>query len=151
MKYKNHHLLRILALIGFVLYLAVLFYVVFFAEQLGRTGADYGYRYNLVLFSEIKRFWNYRSLLGGQAVFLNLGGNIAAFIPFGFIYPMLHRRSRRFTGMVCRAFLLSLMIESVQLVTKVGSFDVDDLLLNTVGGIIGYLIFWALNHWRINH
>jgi glycopeptide antibiotics resistance protein len=32
-------------------------------------------------------------------------------------------------------------VEVTQLVTRVGSFDVDDLLLNTIGGILGYLIY----------
>ena len=36
---------------------------------------------------------------------------------------------------------LSLGVEVMQLLTKVGSFDVDDILLNTVGGVIGFLIY----------
>ena len=38
-------------------------------------------------------------------------------------------------------FGLSLAIELIQLVSKVGSFDVDDLMLNTLGGVLGYLTF----------
>ena len=36
---------------------------------------------------------------------------------------------------------LSLTVEILQLVAKVGSFDVDDLLLNTLGGLVGYVCF----------
>ena len=38
-------------------------------------------------------------------------------------------------------FCISLLFESFQLVTGVGIFDVDDLLLNTTGGIIGYILY----------
>jgi len=39
-------------------------------------------------------------------------------------------------------------VETIQLVWKVGSFDVDDLILNTLGGVIGYLLFWICNKIR---
>ena len=38
-------------------------------------------------------------------------------------------------------FLFSLCIETLQLITKVGVFDVDDLMMNTVGGLIGWIIY----------
>ena len=46
---------------------------------------------------------------------------------------------------VITGFLFSLFVESVQLVSKVGSFDVDDLLLNTLGGVLGYILFLICN------
>ena len=50
--------------------------------------------------------------------------------------------------MFLAAFLLSLTIEITQLLTRVGSFDVDDLILNTAGGIAGYLLFYIMNKIR---
>ena len=50
-------------------------------------------------------------------------------------------RYRSFAAAVLYSFSLSLMVETFQLLTKVGSFDVDDLLLNTIGGAAGYIIF----------
>ena len=44
-------------------------------------------------------------------------------------------------AIVSGAFLLK-RIETIQLVFKVGSFDVDDMFLNTLGGIAGYLCQW---------
>ena len=38
-------------------------------------------------------------------------------------------------------FEFSLFIELMQLITKVGSYDVDDLIMNTVGGILGYIAY----------
>ena len=40
------------------------------------------------------------------------------------------------------------MVETIQLVSKVGSFDVDDMLLNTIGGALGCLIFYWMNRIR---
>jgi len=48
-------------------------------------------------------------------------------------------------------FGLSLLVESIQLVFKVGSFDVDDMLLNTFGGVIGYIVFAICNMIRRWH
>ena len=45
---------------------------------------------------------------------------------------------------VLYSFELSLLVELLQLVFKVGSFDVDDLLLNTIGGLLGYLVYKGL-------
>lgn len=45
---------------------------------------------------------------------------------------------------VLYSFELSLLVELLQLVFKVGSFDVDDLFLNTIGGLLGYLVYKGL-------
>ena len=128
----------------FGVYLILLTYFLFFAESTGRTTTDQTYHYNLTLFKEIKRFWHYRHSLGMKAVVVNLAGNVLAFVPFGALLPMLHRRWRSFLKMVILTLCFSLVIELIQLMCKVGSFDVDDLLLNTIGGALGYLAFVVL-------
>ncbi len=133
----------------FVLYLMALCYFLFFAEMFGRTECSREYRYNLVLFKEIERFIKNRHTLGFRAVFYNIAGNVIAFMPFGFYLPVLFKRIRDmsfrvFPGIfpvLLFSLLFSLLVETIQLVYKVGSFDVDDLLLNTLGGIAGYLIY----------
>jgi glycopeptide antibiotics resistance protein len=50
-------------------------------------------------------------------------------------------KCRSFFSAVFYSFALSFCVETFQLLTKVGSFDVDDLLLNTIGAAIGYTIF----------
>ncbi len=134
----------------FVLYLIALVYFMFFAESMGRTGnAEAEYAYNLELFKEIRRFIVYRRQLGWKAVILNLGGNVAGFMPFGFILPIVSRRGRRWYNTFLLGFFLSLCIETTQLVFKVGSFDVDDLLLNTIGGILGFASYKVVQRVRI--
>lgn len=82
-------------MILFFLYLAVLTYFLFFSEKYGRT-AEREFSYNLTPFLEIRRFWNYREFLGLKAVFINLAGNVLAFVPFGAILPVISRRMRGF-------------------------------------------------------
>ena len=137
---KNRH--RRLGLVLFIAYLVRLSYFLFFAENMGRSpDARASYSYNLVPFKEIRRFIVYRDILGYRAVFLNIFGNVAAFLPFGFFLPEIWRQVGRWYTMIVLSFTTSLCIELMQLVTKVGSFDVDDLLLNTIGGYLGYLLF----------
>ncbi len=109
---------------------------------------DREYSYNLVPFLEIKRFWQNRKLIGHFAVFINLAGNVLAFVPFGFFLPMLGSHARGLFRMGLFSFEFSLLVETIQLVSKVGSFDVDDLMLNTLGGILGYVIFSLCNYIR---
>ena len=78
----------------------------------------------------------------------NLVGNIVGFLPFGAILPVLKRNMRSFWKILLLSFEFSAMIEVTQLITKVGSFDVDDMILNTMGGVLGYWIFSICNRLR---
>lgn len=108
------------------------------------------YHYNLVLFQEIKRFWNYRKQLGIFATATNLLGNVLIFLPFGFFMAMASRY-RSFLSTLVYSFALSLTVEISQLFMKVGCFDVDDLLLNTIGGMLGFITFAVCNVIRRNY
>ena len=137
---KNRH--RKQGFVLLILYLVLLTYYLFFAEAMGRTPDSHTeYSYNLVLFKEIKRFIVHREILGYKAVVLNLVGNVVAFMPFGFILPEVWDQLNRWYTITILGFLFSLGIESAQLTARVGSFDVDDLLLNTTGALIGYFAF----------
>lgn len=149
MTQRTRKILRILCWILFGVYLLLLCYFLFFSEQLGRTFTERSYHYNLVPFKEIMRFINYRERLGTKAVVYNLLGNIVAFIPFGLFLPLLQHRQRHIWRIVLLSFDFSLLVELLQLVSKRGSFDVDDLILNTIGGAVGYGCFVLAD--RIRH
>lgn len=125
----------------FAAYLTMLFYFLFFADSMGRTYADRVYHYNLVPLKEIKRFWLHRGTLDFWSVILNLFGNVVAFIPFGILLPSLFVKCRKFLLTTLFCFEFSLCVELIQLVGKVGCFDVDDILLNTIGGILGFFVY----------
>lgn len=123
----------------FLIYVAGLCYFLFFAENYGRVFGQENYRYNLVPFKEIERFWTYRRELGVHS-FWNLAGNVLGFVPAGFFIPILWEDKKGFFFTVCVTFQMSLLVEILQLIFRVGSFDVDDLLLNTLGGMLGYIL-----------
>lgn len=139
MKGKTTKRIRVIGKLLFVLYIAFLIYFLLFSDWYGRVGELGEYRYNLEPLKEIKRFWNYREQLGIVA-YENLIGNIIIFAPFGFFMPMASKYKSCFLT-VLLSFCLSLFVEVFQFVTRVGSFDVDDILLNTLGGLLGYIIF----------
>ena len=141
---------RILGKVLFVLYIIFVFYFLLISEIYGRTGEMQEYHYNLVLFREIKRFWNYRRQLGIFATVTNLLGNVLIFLPFGFFMAMASKY-RSFLSTLVYSFALSLTVEISQLFMKVGCFDVDDLVLNTIGGMLGFITFAVCNVIRRNY
>ena len=141
MSEKTRKILRIITWILFIVYLILLCYFLFFAEIMGRTYTGRNYHYYLVPLKEIGRFIKYRESLGVVAVMANLIGNVVAFIPYGMLVPTLSHKCRQFGYVVLLSFDFSLVIELIQLVSKVGSFDVDDLILNTIGGALGFVCF----------
>ena len=140
MSAKKRRQYRILGKILFVLYIIFVFYFLLVSESYGRIGEMQNYRYNLVLFKEIKRFWNYREQLGMFATVTNLVGNILIFLPFGFFMPMASRR-RNFMVTSVYSLALSLVVEVSQLFLKVGSFDVFFFLFIKFGVFLGIFTF----------
>ncbi len=127
----------------FIAYLLLLGYVLFYGAFFGRVEHD-EYRYNLIFFQEINRYYGIGIRTGIWTLFLwNVIGNILVFLPLGMFLPSLFTRCKNLLFTAFLSMELSLCVELVQLVTKVGSFDVDDILLNTVGGICGFIICMA--------
>ena len=126
----------------FIVYMILALYFMFFSETLDRTMVSDRYRYNLTLFKEIKRFWEMRDSYGWSVTLINLLGNIVCFMPFGFLLPTISRKKvfKNVVSVTFLAMVFSMFIETAQLVTKVGAFDVDDILLNTIGGLAGYIV-----------
>lgn len=71
---------------------------------------------------------------------LNIVGNVVAFMPFGTSLPLINKRYRSFISVLLIGIMFIVSIETFQLVMKVGSFDVDDIILNTTGVVIGYIV-----------
>jgi glycopeptide antibiotics resistance protein len=122
-------------------YLVVLLYFLFFAEGF-REPAAVGYHYNFVPFREIGRYLTYYRTIGVGMVVLNLLGNIIAFVPFGFFVPVLGHRRYSFWTVTLFTLEFSVVVELTQLFTRVGSCDIDDVILNTLGGMLGYGLYY---------
>ncbi|MCI8498002.1 MAG: VanZ family protein [Bacilli bacterium] len=126
----------------FVLYkeffsLAFVIYILLLFELVTNTDVQ-SYSHNFVPFKEILRYE-----IGSKHFYWNVVGNIMIFMPFGF-FISLYLNSQKLNRPLIITFITSLTIELVQMFIG-RSFDVDDILLNCVGGVCGFLLFIGLS------
>lgn len=86
------------------------------------------------LFYSYREAWNSFAAVDWRNIILN----ILMFVPFGFLLPFLSERFQKFWTTYLAGFLFTLLIESVQLIFKIGVFECDDLMNNFLGAMIGY-------------
>lgn len=141
---KKRRIIGFFSRICFVIYMALLVYFLLLSDGFGRSEGYSQYRYNLVPFQEIMRFIKYHEYIDFLSVVINLLGNIVAFMPFGALIRWVINRKIRWFQAMGYTFLFSLCVELLQLVAKVGVFDVDDLILNTLGGLLGFWVYYLL-------
>lgn len=88
-------------------------------------------------------------LLGHKGLIIagiNLIGNIALLVPLGFVLPFLYR-NLTWKNATIIGVASGLVIEVLQTVLHVGIFDIDDVILNALGFVLGYLMFVFLTKW----
>ena len=119
----------------FITYILCLFYVVTFQDVSWSTS-------NFIPFKEILRY-----SIGSSLFYKNVLGNMVMFVPFGFFVSYFLKLEKVY-GITLITLLTSITIEVTQLL--IGRvFDVDDLLLNLVGGVFGYLLYEVIHKVRI--
>lgn len=128
----------------FLIYMCSLIYFLFFSERYGRTEAADYYRYNLQPFKEIIRYWRYRDVIGYEMVIINLVGNVGVFIPFGLLLPIIYKPLKKWYALLPVGMMFSIVIECIQLVTRVGTLDIDDVILNVTGIMLGLVLLNAI-------
>ena len=98
----------------------------------------YPFRINIIPFAFITDYPDRRSIL------LNIIGNTAMFIPIGIVWPAVFKKLDRPFKVIAAGIGLSLFIELLQLPFFDRVSDIDDLILNSLGYVLGYLIFLLL-------
>lgn len=101
------------------------------------------FRMNLVPFVNLLDYDSSSDLL------INIIGNFAMFIPTGVMLPLIYKNITGFKKVFLTGAVISLIIEIIQLPFAVRASDVDDLILNTAGCLVGYA-FYALVRWIVN-
>jgi len=131
--------------ITFIIYFLVLIKLIFFKLPLPAvlmiiTGDDINYAHsvNIIPFKTIIFYLHGNPL--PHIAFKNLLGNILFFIPFGFLLPVLLSKINSAKNILIASATFSLLLELLQIFLHLGSFDIDDIFLNTVGALIGYLV-----------
>lgn len=161
---KKHRKNEIIKRLLVVYYSATMMYLLFVRGR-GPVGAlsyweQVMNNYNLEPFHTISNYWDiltrpeyYLDKFGAASIYstqarisiVNLLGNIVMFIPLGFLLPLIWRKLRKLWKSFLTAAGIILLVEMAQLFTLRGSCDIDDLILNLCGVIIGYAL-WRMVH-----
>ena len=113
----------------FLIYILCLFQIVTFEESSISIDGN-----NLIPFKEILRY-----KIGSRLFFKNVVGNIVLFIPYG-IFASIYTKIEKPFHAICLVLFASVVVEVTQVM--IGRiFDIDDIILNIIGGTIGFFIY----------
>lgn len=133
----------------FVVYCAVMLWLLFGRSQGWVDGLTYQQmlqrNVNLVPLKTIRDYWNVVFHNSNQEYFvhcfINLGGNVLLFIPAGWLLPKIFPRQRNLFRFLITCLGAIFLVEVIQLFTLLGSFDIDDIILNLSGMTAGFLVY----------
>ncbi len=130
MFFRKYELIKKMALYGYII--IIFSFTVFFRFSNERIGIN------------LEPFWSYKIRIWPQII-----QNYLLFFPLGFLLPY-NNKEIGIIKTVLIAFTISAAIEGVQYVFKCGFCEVDDIIGNTAGSIIGYLYWKGLNwFWNV--
>lgn len=121
-----------------VSYLLALVYILCLFQVVTSQDVEGVHGVNITLFEEMTRYQ-----IGSNLFYRNIIGNIVLFTPFGFLLGHIFKINK-YWQVTILTLLTSLLIETIQL--SIGrAFDVDDIVLNIIGGLLGYLVYRLLS------
>jgi glycopeptide antibiotics resistance protein len=135
---------RVMAVLALVAYSAALVRLLVFKNvliQIGSLRFRFDQEAGQANFLPFKTISSY--LLGehGQLIaIINLAGNVALFAPMGLLVPFVCRRVT-WRSSLALGVAASFVIEGMEVVFHSGAFDIDDVILNALGVVIGYSVF----------
>ena len=130
--FKHFHELNKGMLAMFVVYLMAVAYITIYSREEGAKTAIF------TGFTSIEQAIARRSLLPLR----HMGLNLLLFVPIGFLFPMINReRLDKFLYVAPMGAMMSVTIESVQLLMRMGHCDLEDLTANTLGAIAGLFAY----------
>ena len=135
-KMQKFNKMQCAAAILLSLYIVVLLYF----TVTGRYSHE-EYEYKINFFTSYRWFFQYN----GEQVLRQLLINFVMLMPVGFLLPAVINAKHKYLITLALSLLLTVFIETMQLITKCGSFEIDDIINNFVGAVIGMLIYMLLN------
>jgi len=138
---KYQSLYSVLLYVFFSFYIVILLYFLFFS-RVGLRGFDL-FEVNLIPFATIsEQLADLSTGLRGMA-FMNLLVNVLLLAPLGLYLPILWKKRRPivYVGLIVA---ISLLIEIIQLTFGLGAADIDDVILNCLGGFLGLAFYKTL-------
>ncbi len=135
----------------FLLWCSFLIYLIFAAKILiFRNSGPYYHNesvWNNINFVPFKSIWMYLTSiehLNLSIILMNLLGNIFLFLPLGVFSSLLFKKMNSIKKVTLFTLCTSLLVEVIQLINHNGQSDVDDVILNTLGGSIGASIYFYI-------
>ena len=95
------------------------------------------YEYKINFFTSYRWFFQYN----GEQVLRQLLINFVMLMPVGFLLPVIIKAKHKYLIALALSLLLTVFIETMQLITKCGSFEIDDIINNFIGAVLGMLIY----------
>lgn len=139
MEMKKEKILNSLFLGVFAFYVLVVLYIVLFF----RTGSFEYQGVNLIPFKSIKEGLNVHDGISYHLVDLQVWGNVLMFVPAG-IFAMAFSKKEHFLTAFFEILSVSILIEIVQFIFHKGALDIDDVILNGLGGFLGIIFYFIL-------
>lgn len=142
---ERYHWKYELADIGFIFYMICLFQITAFRfGGLGWSLENMKNRMTRVNDIPLVELWNWVQKGVWWHLFYNVVGNCIWFVPLGVLLPAIYRSYRKHFGrIVFIGMVVSTLIEILQFVFCTGVTDIDDVIFNTLGTAIGYML-WAI-------
>ncbi|MGL5316465.1 MAG: VanZ family protein [Peptostreptococcaceae bacterium] len=118
----------------------LIYIIVVLGATLGIRSTGYEGSTSLQLFISYKEAWNSFSKVEWRNIILN----ILMFVPLGVLLPIMFKTCQKFWVTYLVGFSATIILEVIQLITKRGIFEIDDIFNNTLGCLIGYGIVMIL-------
>ena len=135
---KQNKVINIIFWVIFVFYL-ILMIDLLLTSKIGLESRSI----NFIPFKSIAEGINVYDGFRYRLIDVQVWGNVLIAIPAG-IYVMFLSKKDSFLRALLTVFLLSLGIEIIQFIFKIGASDIDDIILNCLGGVVGILIYYLL-------
>ncbi|MBE6613115.1 MAG: hypothetical protein E7632_11545 [Ruminococcaceae bacterium] len=135
--------------VAFGIYCLAVVFMLFVAAPLHgmRTVSDIAADANLREFSNFIPFKTVGEYLLSHDVgtlLFHTVGNVAMAIPCGILLPALFRRTRQMSSVIVATAAATFILEFCQLMLRIGSFDIDTIILRAVGAAVGFLLYRRL-------
>lgn len=125
------------------LVLSVYIVVLLYNTVIGRP-AYAQYTYQIYLFQSYKWLFTYN---GGQ-FFRQMVVNLVMLMPVGFLLPMVFGGKRKYRLTLLLSLLLTVFVETAQMLLKCGTFEVDDIINNVIGAVLGMALYAVIHRVR---
>ena len=119
-----------------MIYVIIISWIILFKMQFNLESLPYIRSINLIPFAE-------SVIVNGKIYFGEIINNLIVFIPVGLYIGMLEK-NKKFDKKVIPIFILTLIFETLQFILHIGATDITDVIMNTLGGIVGIIIINTL-------